>query len=486
MPALNRFESLVGKMLMVHQSPKEPLGNFSHVLLDGRNFEGKQETSLFTEQATSTLWQKRDGINTYIDHEGGRVHRFDEREVSALPSAYAIHLNDNPRNAFTAGRLAGRQLAALGITMSLGPVVDIGPGAFPSRCFGTCAEDVFKYAKLYIEGLKQSVLVCLKHWPGHGAVSGDSHHLLPHTTDSIETLEKTHFAPFIALAKEVDAVMPAHIVVEDLDPLYPATFSKPLLSKLRENDFDGVILSDSMSMQGARELFNDNLTLQCKTAILAGCNLLILGHLSLEIASDIQRQLAQEATTDSELAQCIESSVNKIETMLARYKENTDHIDLTHVNKAVRVFGKSIARGAMQFRNTQTPYACKKVILLTPELLKSNSAYGFERAYKRPADALHTWKSISPTEEEIDQLSKLIEKDAGVIVVTFNADRESLQQQLVNRLFFRHPLQVRLLEVNYSDPGSLLPWAPENMPVVCTYSADSTSLKVALKALLNT
>ena len=95
-------------------------------------------------------------------------------------------------------------------------------------------------------------------------------------------------------------------------------------------------------------------------------------------------------------------------------------------------------------------------------------------------------KHISPTEEEIDQLSKLIEKDAGVIVVTFNADRESLQQQLVNRLFFRHPLQVRLLEVNYSDPGSLLPWAPENMPVVCTYSADSTSLKVALKALLNT
>ena len=71
MPALNRFESQVGKMLMVHQSPKEPLGNFSHVLLDGRNFEGKQETSLFfTEQATSTLWQKRDGINTYIDHEG--------------------------------------------------------------------------------------------------------------------------------------------------------------------------------------------------------------------------------------------------------------------------------------------------------------------------------------------------------------------------------------------------------------------------------
>ena len=475
---------MVGKMLMVRQPPEEELGGFSHVLLDGRNFQTQQASELFTEQAASIAWKKTEGVFTYTDHEGGRVHRFDERKIAALPSAYAIRLSNNSQNAFTAGHLAGQQLAAMGIAMSLGPVVDIGPGAFPSRCFGTSAEEVIEYANLYIDGLKTSVLVCLKHWPGQDAVTGDSHHVLPHTADSAEVLENTHFKPFIALAEKTDAIMTAHIKLEAFDPIYPATFSKTLLSKLREKGFGGVILSDSLSMQGAEELFDGDLLLKCETAILAGCNFLMLGRTPLEKARSLQSELAIRASTNRELLQCICTSVDKIENMLSRYRAPVEEIHLPTINKQVRAFGKKIAQEAMRSRNINTPFVFKKVLLLTPELLRSNVAYGFERACKKPADGCLTWKNISPTPQEIQDLSESVEKDTAIIVTTFNADREGMQQQLVRQLFSRHLAQVCVLEANYSDLEAFMSWTPENMRAACTYSADSSSLKFALKALL--
>lgn len=236
-----------------------------------------------------------------VDQEGGPVARLTQG-FTLFPSNQAVGLSQNPYLAKDNALAMGTEMSAVGINLNLAPVVDINSNPknpiIGPRSFGETPDIVISFAKCALDGYHQAdIMTTLKHFPGHGDVSVDSHIDLPVLKKSKAELEKMELLPFIALAGHTEMIMTAHILVEGLDPEHCTTLSKPSLDYLRQQiGFKGVIVSDSLVMEGVLKngLSVDEAAIR---AVEAGCDLLILGgkqligsEISLELnTADVQR-----------------------------------------------------------------------------------------------------------------------------------------------------------------------------------------------------
>ena len=183
------------------------------------------------------------------DEEGGRVQRL-RAELGILPSASvlsSIPLEDIEQMFFE----YGKDLLDLGVSIVLAPVVDVGQGpGIGDRSFSNDPQSVIRNAGAVISGFEQaSVLPVLKHFPGHGRASQDSHFGLP-TTPSIESLREVDLLPYQELLKDSHAVMVGHLVVPGLTGDLPASLSSAAVTDLLRNElsFNGLVLTDSLGM----------------------------------------------------------------------------------------------------------------------------------------------------------------------------------------------------------------------------------------------
>jgi beta-N-acetylhexosaminidase len=196
-----------------------------------------------------------------VDQEGGRVARLKE-PLAELPPARAVAAAGDPGLTRDAGRLVGRELAALGFTLDFAPVLDVDTNpASPvigDRSFGASAADVIRHGLAFARGLRDGgVLPCAKHFPGHGDAAVDSHRALPHVALPAARLRAVEMAPFAAYAGErLGPVMSAHVVYPALDPDAPATASRPILEgELRGRiGFAGAVLTDDLEMGAVAEI----------------------------------------------------------------------------------------------------------------------------------------------------------------------------------------------------------------------------------------
>ncbi|MBI3998696.1 MAG: beta-N-acetylhexosaminidase [Armatimonadetes bacterium] len=240
-----------------------------------------------------------------IDHEGGAVNRFPVdpgapgAHVTPLPGAMALGAAGDPELAREAGRVAGRELRALGIHLNFAPVMDVNNNpANPiigARAFGESPALVEAMGLAYIVGLQDAgVAATAKHFPGHGDVTVDSHLALPLVPHETARLEAIELPPFTAAVRAgVGAVMSAHIVFPALDRTrVPATMSGPILTGLlRERwGYQGVVCSDSLSMRAIVDHYGVGGA--AVAAVGAGCDLLLaLGPDALQ--DEVLQALAQ-------------------------------------------------------------------------------------------------------------------------------------------------------------------------------------------------
>ena len=193
-----------------------------------------------------------------IDQEGGRVQRMAPPHWRAYPAAAEIEAGLEPSRAEAAARLVARliafDLAEVGITVDCAPVLDVAePGthaAIGSRAFSSRPERVAAMGRAVAEGLLAGgVAPVVKHIPGHGRARADSHHELPIVEVARDDL-KRDFAPFVAL-NDLPIAMSAHVLYSAIDPRHPATASPVVVEKVMRGEigFDGLILSDDVSMQ---------------------------------------------------------------------------------------------------------------------------------------------------------------------------------------------------------------------------------------------
>lgn len=188
-----------------------------------------------------------------LDQEGGAVVR--STWVPAPPSAMALGAANDPQLAREVGAAVARAVRALGFNWNFAPVLDLNNNphnpVIAERSFGADPETAARIAMAWMEGSEsEGVACCVKHFPGHGDTHVDSHRDLPTVDKPLEELERFEFAPFRIAASKASAVMTAHIVYPALDPVNPATMSRPILTGiLRERfGYEGVIITDGMDM----------------------------------------------------------------------------------------------------------------------------------------------------------------------------------------------------------------------------------------------
>jgi beta-N-acetylhexosaminidase len=188
-----------------------------------------------------------------LDQEGGAVVR--ATWVPAPPSAMALGAADDPGLARQVGAAVARAVGALGFNWNFAPVLDLNNNpdnpVIAERSFGADPRRAAELAMAWMAGSEsEGVACCVKHFPGHGDTSVDSHRDLPTVGKPLAELERFEFVPFKLASGRAAAVMTAHIMYPALDCEFPATMSRPILTGLlREQwQYQGVIITDAMDM----------------------------------------------------------------------------------------------------------------------------------------------------------------------------------------------------------------------------------------------
>jgi len=258
------------------------------VVLFTRNY--KNPTQL--HELTASVKKANPALFVAVDQEGGRVQRFLNDFTKIPPMRHFGRLYEEaPERAKESLKACvttmAQELKQAGVTVNFTPVLDIDYGKseiIGERSLSDNPETVTLLGEVIIDTLHAHGLTATgKHFPGHGGVVLDSHKTLPIESRDRATLSNNDLLPFIRLANKLDAIMPAHVVYSALDDSNPAGFSRACLQDVlrHELSFEGVIISDDLSMMGAAVLGNH--TDRVKGALTAGCDLLLICHNHLAV-----------------------------------------------------------------------------------------------------------------------------------------------------------------------------------------------------------
>ena len=228
-----------------------------------------------------------------VDQEGGRVARLKERYgFPATISHGELGRIDDPDTTARKSRELAGALADLGFGLNLAPVVDLCANpdnpviAGLARCFSADPAKVATHALEFIDAHhSQGILTTLKHFPGHGSSRSDSHLGF---TDISKTWTRSELEPYARIIKagEANAVMTAHVFNARLDPDYPATLSRNVITGIlrEELGFEGVVVSDDLQMAAISDHYG--LESAIRMAIEAGVDILVFGN-NLEYDEEI-------------------------------------------------------------------------------------------------------------------------------------------------------------------------------------------------------
>lgn len=227
-----------------------------------------------------------------IDQEGGRVARLKPAYgFEATPSAKVVSEMDSYMSTHVYNSLA-KTLKDSGINCDFAPVVDLAINPNNSvivglkRSYGSDSKEVVKYAKIFMDSLKnQNIISVLKHFPGHGSSLDDSHKGF---VDVSKTWSEIELEPYKELIKlgDVAMIMSAHVFNSQLDEKYPATLSYNVNTKLlrQKLNYNGVIVSDDLQMKAISEHYSLKETVTL--AINSGINMLLFANQLSNVETD--------------------------------------------------------------------------------------------------------------------------------------------------------------------------------------------------------
>ncbi len=250
-------------------------------ILFKRNVETPSQVARLVSELREVVGQPDAPV--LIDQEGGRVQRLSPPHWSVYPpGAVFSALFDLDREAgleaaFLTARLIAVDLAELGINVDCLPLADLPvPGAnavIGDRAYGTSPEKVAAIARAVTDGLMDGgVLPVLKHIPGHGRATADSHAALPTVDTPASILAGTDFAAFAPLA-DLPMAMTAHVVFSALDAAQPATTSDTIIEQVIRGTigFQGLLMSDDVSMNALQGTIGE----RARAIFKAGCDVVL-------------------------------------------------------------------------------------------------------------------------------------------------------------------------------------------------------------------
>lgn len=388
------------------------------------------------------------------DQEHGIVARVG-RPATLLPGAMALGAGGSRGDARAAARIAGDELAAMGIRQNYAPVADVNVNpanpVIGVRSFGADPAAVARMVAAQTGGYRAArIAATAKHFPGHGDTTVDSHTGIPVITHTREEWERIDAPPFrAAIAAGIDSIMTAHIQFPALDPSNdPATLSRPILTGIlrEELGYDGVVVTDALNMEGVRDKYGDDRV--PVLALLAGVDQL-LNPPDLAVAWNGVR----DAVASGEL------SVARIEESILRILRLKDRLGLFHdpftdARTVDRTVGKlsHLAAADRIAEGTTTLLANPDRVLplrrrRSPDLLVVGADPASPTGTTGPpttvlareltslgfrAHALST--GTAPTAAQIDAAVAAAAGRDAIVVATYNVTASSSQRTLVARL----------------------------------------------------
>ncbi|MFB9326876.1 beta-N-acetylhexosaminidase [Paenibacillus aurantiacus] len=217
-----------------------------------------------------------------VDQEGGKVSRLPE--LKKLPNARVIGDAGDARLAEDVGEILARACAQLGLNVDFAPVLDINSNpanpVIGARAFGSGEKVVTEMGLATMKGIRsQGVIPVVKHFPGHGDTAVDSHLDLPVVNKGLDELKAFEWKPFEAAIREgAGAVMVAHILFPKVDPDYPASLSKTIVTdQLRGMlGFKGVVITDDLTMGAIADHYG--MGEAAVLSVKAGADLVLIAH----------------------------------------------------------------------------------------------------------------------------------------------------------------------------------------------------------------
>lgn len=277
-----------------------------------------------------------------VDQEGGRVTRLPGAITNFPPNKQIGEVN-NSEFSYKIGRLLGFELKEFGLNLDFAPVLDINSNpnnpVIGDRSFRNNLEIVSKLGIETMKGIQsQNVIPTIKHFPGHGDTSVDSHLELPIVNKTLKELMKLELIPFKrAIDQGADVVMVAHMLIPELDKNNPASMSKMVMTDVLRSQlgFTGVIITDDMTMGAIVEHFD--IGKAAVESVKAGSDIILVGH-GYDNVDKIQSSL-KDAIEKGEISQQrINESVERIIKLKRKYgiiDEKVDSPDIEGINQLI-------------------------------------------------------------------------------------------------------------------------------------------------------
>lgn len=246
------------------------------MILFSRNIESPAQVRVLTDH----MRQICTDILIAVDQEGGRVQRL-KQGFTLLPAMghFGELYLTQPEKALTlaeqCGWLMAIEVLAVGIDFSFAPVLDLNDisDVISDRAFAKNVQDIVPLASAFMKGMQRAGMATTgKHFPGHGSVKADSHVAAAIDPREYQDIYNKDMQSFIQLQTQLDALMPAHVIYEKVDP-NPAGFSPYWIQTIlrQELQFDGVLFSDDLSMQAA--CVAGGAYARIRAALEAGCDM---------------------------------------------------------------------------------------------------------------------------------------------------------------------------------------------------------------------
>ncbi|MBX4259885.1 beta-N-acetylhexosaminidase [Clostridium estertheticum] len=309
----------------------------SGVILFSKNVQNSNQlVSLINSIKTNNSLNKAP-LFVSVDEEGGRVSRM-PYELKKLPSNQIIgNMNDSDLS-YNIGKIIGDELKIYGFNMDFAPVLDINSNPnnpiIGDRSFGNNSNIVSKLGIKTMKGISNNnIIPVVKHFPGHGDTSVDSHVGLPVVNKDINTLNKFELLPFInAIKNNADAIMVAHILLSKIDNENPASMSKPIITDIlrKKLKFNGVVITDDMTMAAIIK-YNDIGDAAIKS-FNAGSDIILVCHEynnELKVINSLKAAVQNKTISEKRLNE----SVYRILKLKEKYKINNDTLNTINTNK---------------------------------------------------------------------------------------------------------------------------------------------------------